>query len=252
MYETCHFEAKQVKCFVDNRQRELETVRSIIDLKQGMVREEMGNGNGNKCRFKHPITLEYQLWILPDPNVTRDDECNAGRTWKETDIMKAGALYERFVNFFKANHKKDLHCFLVSMKKMADCKDENPRCPASIKLMHEGKTINNMFFPPIEVPLPENLTVYKDKIEFTVPYDKQSSFNTDQSKETNLLMVSQFLIEPIIIALAIIKKCNFFLVLTKIYTRLRYNMLWLHTKKIGVLGFFLAPWVNAYWLPFEI
>ena len=60
--------------------------------------------------------------------------------------------------------------------------------PAKIELMHEGDSITEDFFPPIKVPLPEELVVFRDKIEFVVPYANVS--NSSQVKETSLLLVN--------------------------------------------------------------
>ena len=188
-YENSKFEAKNCKCFLDNRQREIQTVRSIIYLIPEIVREEMGDGKGNKCRFTYPTTFEYQLYILPDPNKKRNRECEIKETWSDVQIMKAGALYKRFVDFVEQNKKKKNHCFLVSMKKMnTTTNSTNQENPARIDLMHKGDSQLNDFFPPMKVPLPEKLDVFRDRIEFVVPYANVS--NSTQVKQTNLLMVS--------------------------------------------------------------
>ena len=192
-YENSKFEAKNCKCFLDNRQREIETVRSIIEIREDIVREEMGDGKGNKCRFTYPTTFEYQLWILPDPNEKRDRECKITETWSDVQIMKAGALYTRFVDFVMRNHEKKAHCFLVSMKKMNTTTNSTTKeNPAKIELMHEGYSEHKNFFPPIKVPLPEKLSVFRDRIEFVVPY--ANVINSDQVKQTNLLRVSIIII----------------------------------------------------------
>ena len=205
-YENGDFEAKKVKLFLDNRQRELETVRSIIKLKRYMKREELGNGQGNKCRFSNPVTFEYQLRILPDPVetlkcITTDlepdeeepkEECKNAETYVDEEIMKAGALYKRFSEFYDINNPKMAHCFLVSMKKMKITNEtnqnRNDEHPANIVLLYEGTKENKKFLPPIKPPLPKDITVSHSKVEFTVPYRSQEQFNS-QTEETNLLAV---------------------------------------------------------------
>ena len=181
-YDTSEWEAKMAQCFLNNRQRELETIRSIIWIKEGIIREELGNGNGNKCRFTYPYTLEYVLRMLPNPDKVIKG-CQKTRTWSEKEIMKAGALYKRFVDFVGENKEKKVYCFLVRMEKMDPEKSDNR---ASIAFMDEGKDVTQFFQPPTKVQLPEKLEVFQDKIEFSIQYNTNSS---DYIKHTDQLKV---------------------------------------------------------------
>ena len=177
-YNTSPWEIKNASCYLDERKRELETIRSIIPQLKGITREERGSGDGNKCRFENPWVVNYELRILPNPKAIVTYNCSNDRGWNDTEIMKAGALYKRFIGFHKANKEKKTYCFLVSMKEI----NKNESTPASILLSHEGDIKEKAFLPPAKVGKPRNIAVFQDKLKFSIRYNRENMTLTNQIK----------------------------------------------------------------------
>lgn len=184
------FGQESVNLFLQHRQRELDTVESVIHVKsKGIVIEEDDGGNGNKCLFKYPYAIQYVLNVLPSSNITEEfiqrvnhsgiDKYNEDQSWfwKEYLISLAGAKLRSFLQLFETFDKKKPRCFMVSLKKVGVEKSA-----ATIALYKNGGLIHRNFIPPVKVPPPLSVTVSHNEITFIISYDKTDNV-------TNLIKV---------------------------------------------------------------
>ena len=209
-YDYSPFSSIAVQWFLKHRQRELETVESMIhDKTEGIIIYEEDSGNDNNCMFKKRLTVEYKLEILPKKHITKafianltkcQDEKFFNRTrksrympcleeydkmernywfWNNNLIAKAGEKLRGFMQLFHTTENKKDTCFIIKI-----LRQQNMSNPAAILLHRNGEVITNDFHPPTKVENPHNVTVALYNINLTARYYKSEPESLNQITNT--------------------------------------------------------------------
>ena len=181
------FEKGRAMAFLDRRHKEVGTIDLYMRNRgapgTGIVVEEDGSAEGNKCRIDFTFLVEFNLPVLPEQDVIHNYlESGKGKEheqkyqdseeeyWynNETDVKVTGELYKRFVDFQNLNKEMDDSCYLVSLEKV------DKKSKPSIKIVgRDAETITNSFKTPRKKTPLGQIDVTSDSIEFEVatPYD---------------------------------------------------------------------------------
>ena len=190
-YENSPFSPLAVDRFLKNRQREIETVESMIDEeKNGIIIYEEDSGLDNNCMFKKRLTAQYLLEILPnqghaDDFVNHFNKCNTSETtcldkydemvgkywfWDDSLIAMAGTKLRGFLQLFNTTENKQDTCFIIHILKRGK-KSKN----AKIVLHKDGEKVTDDLQPPKKVVNFHNFTVTMNNINFTIKHSKSSN-----------------------------------------------------------------------------
>ena len=184
------FQKEMAMSFLDRRHKEVGTIDLYLRHRgapgTGIVVEEDGSAEGNKCRIDFTFLVEFNLPVLPDQDVIerylaihKHNQSQAyiqmyqekeQQYWynNETDVKVTGELYKRFVDFQNLNKEMDDSCYLVSLEKVD--KKKKP----SIKIVgRDAEVITNSFKTPRKKSPEGKIIVKSESIEFKVstPYD---------------------------------------------------------------------------------
>ena len=182
-YRDSPFNPDAVHRFLQHRQRELETIESMIhEETEGIVIDEKDSGDGNNCLFQNKFAVQYILEILPTHNVTKvfmdhinkctyptnytclnkyDEKETKNWFWNDNLIAGAGTKLRGFLKLSHTSENKKDTCFMIKIEKQKSSKP-------SIKLYKNGKRIREDFCPPMKVEIPKNITTSMNQLNFTV------------------------------------------------------------------------------------